>query len=1004
MGLFDPAGSAAPSTGKPGGLFTPGAGGLFDPKKPKGADDLGARVAELEAQVGTSGAASFLDTGKGLGAGILDVLSRPNYAIAGAAEELLSPEGGGPVAALKRAGSEIFSGSWPGIKGEKRGFGEVMERAGVGKGPSFRLNLSPMDGDTEFSLRGTAGLLLDIGLDPTTYLGGAGVGKRIATAGGRRVLSEAGEKLFIAETEKALVAGAGKVSRPLAELAAESKITAAVNAGSRELVKDPGIYFAGRARLAPPVPLPFKASLEKIGDAIHARGSARRIAGYDEMVQAYSAGVSFQTSTMEKEIAQMAKRARLSPAAMRRVAEAIDEGTIASLQGTERQVADWAATRFHEIAQSEVDAGLLAPAKVRKNYFAHYYLDDPKQADRLIAQTTGQIPDIGNLGRNGEKRAFDYLHEAQTAGLQPLYDPFEALRRRWENSIEKRNLKDFVERAEVRFGIGMDPAEVAAAAMQASARPSRAMAQRAEAILQKGIKPGDAKGLSPQGRQYLYEQAISRAPDRASLMRLIVEHRDDIQKALPSFSGVPSQMIAADGSLIAKKTFAKSGLTATLPQSIFDDISKMDARLFNSNELNSVLRGVDVANNAFKGSVTAWFPAFHFRNAYSNIAQAFGDIGVQALSPALHGEAINIMLGANGKLTSKLGAEYSYAEVRKMMGELGVRASDRNLYEMADAGLRRDAIGKAGKLLDSVGKPARAFGGKIENEARGMLFTAYLKRGLTPEDAMARVNRVLFDYSGTALTSVEREGFKRLIPFYTWMRKNMELQVRQLGHHPGRLATEGKIFRGRESENQQMTSWERDALKVRLDRNGQTISVITGVDLPIRQLDLIWRGSLGKTGLGYLGMLSPLVKLPAETITGKNFFTGRDFGRTTSATAGRAVKHMPVAVQNWLGFDEGRDAAGRPKYTFDEYRLYVLAQAGLMSRLLSTSDRQFREYLNDEGAVGSLLDMATGLRLKEINLDEEEKKILRDRVGELEKALVRRGTHREFQRTYQENR
>ena len=47
-----------------------------------------------------------------------------------------------------------------------------------------------------------------------------------------------------------------------------------------------------------------------------------------------------------------------------------------------------------------------------------------------------------------------------------------------------------------------------------------------------------------------------------------------------------------------------------------------------------------------------------------------------------------------------------------------------------------------------------------------------------------------------------------------------------------------------------------------------------------------------------------------------------------------------------------------------------------------------------------MLDLFTGLRHKDINLDEEEKKKVRERVKALEDALQRRGVMKEFSRSY----
>ena len=67
---------------------------------------------------------------------------------------------------------------------------------------------------------------------------------------------------------------------------------------------------------------------------------------------------------------------------------------------------------------------------------------------------------------------------------------------------------------------------------------------------------------------------------------------------------------------------------------------------------------------------------------------------------------------------------------------------------------------------------------------------------------------------------------------------------------------------------------------------------------------------------------------------------------------------------------------------------------------MSTSDRQFREYLDDPSMAARFLDVLTGLRVKEINLDEQGERKLRYRIKQLEESLVRRGAMAEYKRAY----
>lgn len=234
----------------------------------------------------------------------------------------------------------------------------------------------------------------------------------------------------------------------------------------------------------------------------------------------------------------------------------------------------------------------------------------------------------------------------------------------------------------------------------------------------------------------------------------------------------------------------------------------------------------------------------------------------------------------------------------------------------------------------------------------------------------------------------------------TWTRKNITLQARALTTRPGRVAAEIKPFRGREEENGQMVSWDGEALKMRLDRDGKTVRMITGVDLPLRGLDVIWRGSLSETMRQSIGMVTPLLKTPVEVAAGKNLFLNRNLERAESGAVGRIVENMPRPIRRWMGWSKRVDPAGRTRYSFDGERFYLLTNLFFVSRVVSTSDRAFREYANDPSYANIMLDVATGLRNKEINLDEQQRRRLNERIRQLEDSLVRSGKRLRFSRTF----
>ena len=129
---------------------------------------------------------------------VVDFLSRPNFAIAGAWDVLQGTSDRDETAG-GRVLRELFSGI-PGVQGDKEAFGQVLEQGGVGTGGQ----LSDITGDNwltkrmgfDPTLRGTVGLAMDIFMDPTTYItfGSNGV-MRVVTAGGKaRWMTKAASK------------------------------------------------------------------------------------------------------------------------------------------------------------------------------------------------------------------------------------------------------------------------------------------------------------------------------------------------------------------------------------------------------------------------------------------------------------------------------------------------------------------------------------------------------------------------------------------------------------------------------------------------------------------------------------------------------------------------------------------------------------------------------------------------------------------------------------------
>jgi GNAT superfamily N-acetyltransferase len=82
----------------------------------------------------------------------------------------------------------------------------------------------------------------------------------------------------------------------------------------------------------------------------------------------------------------------------------------------------------------------------------------------------------------------------------------------------------------------------------------------------------------------------------------------------------------------------------------------------------------------------------------------------------------------------------------------------------------------------------------IDNYFRVGTFVEALKRGESPQSAGALARRVGLDYG--ALTELERMGARRVIMFYSYMRKNADLFMDTLIRHPERIAAQLRLLNG----------------------------------------------------------------------------------------------------------------------------------------------------------------------------------------------------------------
>lgn len=451
--------------------------------------------------------------------------------------------------------------------------------------------------------------------------------------------------------------------------------------------------------------------------------------------------------------------------------------------------------------------------------------------------------------------------------------------------------------------------------------------------------------------------------------------------------------------------------TWLLPKGIAEDLERFKGVWQDAPEVGALLRRFDQLTNTFKLWVTGVFPAFHVRNGYSNIFASLVDIGMSALDPRRHKEALDIMMGKEGTLKIHIGGgKYKhepYQAIRQQMAALDVEVSRRTL---ADIGKETSAaIGeriftprqKAGRLeREVVGQTL------IENEARALHYIALRRRGMSPEDAAAQMKSFLFDYAD--LSEFERKVMRRLIPFYSWQSKNIRRQAANLATRPGRLGAQVKVFdQDRGPDNDMLPEYLRGDLQIKLQkRPGIAAAFITNIDLPISNVNVLWKGSLGRTLRDNVAMFNPLIKTPLEIAFNMDSFSGRPIkGSQWIGQMGPALdRSLPQWAKDYFELRKIDLPNGQSAYRANGLKIYLTFKSMFVGRLINTGVT-VESLAHDFGKSGkpnyaAVLKLLSGLQLREYSFDQAEKAEIANKVDRLEALMLDKGLASEFSKVF----
>lgn len=379
--------------------------------------------------------------------------------------------------------------------------------------------------------------------------------------------------------------------------------------------------------------------------------------------------------------------------------------------------------------------------------------------------------------------------------------------------------------------------------------------------------------------------------------------------------GKPSKY-APEGWVKSTAPFFKNDDLVFNPE-IAKGIDRTYQAYFSDNAVKDVLTIYDKMMGLWKTSVTSWAPAFHTRNFVSNVWQNWLG-GVR--DPRDYADAVGILTNVkkNGGLEALSDSQrkiyQSYLD--NSLSGFGYFGADieKDLIRKAGTPGVQGALKKIGNIPNRVAESGINIGSHIEDTGKLAHFINKIKNGYSPADAAESVRKYLFDYAD--LTGTEKNIFKRLMPFYTFTRKNLPMELEAFIKNPSDFANLAKTMRlAGYSPNRQeeLPSYMREKPMYK-----QGDKFISGGILDVPALEPI--DMIGETGPRSAEkilskLLSPAIKVPLEISMDRNMFQGRPLSETKYVEPVQAKIVMDMGLGDALKVKKNKSKNGEVYYT-----------------------------------------------------------------------------------------
>jgi hypothetical protein len=183
----------------------------------------------------------------------------------------------------------------------------------------------------------------------------------------------------------------------------------------------------------------------------------------------------------------------------------------------------------------------------------------------------------------------------------------------------------------------------------------------------------------------------------------------------------------------------------------------------------------------------------------------------------------------------------------------------------------------------------RVVGTNVEDFNRLSSFIGGVRKGLSPEEAGRVTSKSHINYGD--LTDFEKKVMRRVVPFYTFMSRNLPLQLEHAITRPSRLTTQLRPLD--QMRGGYTPDWISSGAAIPMGENPEngTSRYVSQLGLPIEEAFERLKFRDGKpdvlgTAMAYAAGLNPYLKGPLEALSGKQFFSGRNLEDLRPSSAG----------------------------------------------------------------------------------------------------------------------